>query len=472
MTTKLITGYVNSVDLTAPYGALSISSTGTVGSYGVTTGTVSSYAIVNDGTIRAAVSDVGGVKHGKVGITLNDGGHVVNGGTADTGALVYGLTGIEVLRHAGTVVNFATIRAGGEFGIVLGAGGTITNGSARDTHALIVGEIEVAGTGASSVTNFGTIEAAAGSDALAISGGRALVIAEPGAVFDGVVNGGTGGSTFELAAGIGSFANLAEITSFAEIEVAAQGTWQLTGSEAVGAGTTLAVLGRLDSAAVLSVAGTVDNTGFVALGGGLTLGGNSTGRFDNQSGGTLDLTASERLATVGGAGSGIGNQGLVEMTGSGTATLAAAIANGGTIAAAAGTLTLAGAVTGTGLIEIDGGAVLQARGAVAATQLVLFAGSGAELALLAPAAFKAQLAGFGRTDRLDFRTILEGSKTKVHYAKGTLSVTDGTHTASVTLLGQFAAAGFATASDGNGGTLVTYTPPPSVRPGSLAPPAG
>lgn len=33
--------------------------------------------------------------------------------------------------------------------------------------------------------------------------------------------------------------------------------------------------------------------------------------------------------------------------------------------------------------------------------------------------------------------------------------------ARIALLGQFQQAGFALASDGNGGTLVTYTPPPA-----------
>jgi hypothetical protein len=35
-------------------------------------------------------------------------------------------------------------------------------------------------------------------------------------------------------------------------------------------------------------------------------------------------------------------------------------------------------------------------------------------------------------------------------------VSDGTDTASLALLGQYAAAGFATAADPGGGTLVTY----------------
>jgi hypothetical protein len=41
---------------------------------------------------------------------------------------------------------------------------------------------------------------------------------------------------------------------------------------------------------------------------------------------------------------------------------------------------------------------------------------------------------------------------------GTLTVSDGTHTAKILLLGQYAAGNFHLATDGNGGTLVTDTP--------------
>jgi trimeric autotransporter adhesin len=42
---------------------------------------------------------------------------------------------------------------------------------------------------------------------------------------------------------------------------------------------------------------------------------------------------------------------------------------------------------------------------------------------------------------------------------GTLTLGDGTHWASLSLLGQYAAAGFAIGADATGGGLVTYTTP-------------
>jgi hypothetical protein len=41
---------------------------------------------------------------------------------------------------------------------------------------------------------------------------------------------------------------------------------------------------------------------------------------------------------------------------------------------------------------------------------------------------------------------------------GTLTVTRGTQTATVTLFGQFVAAGFHVASDGGGGSVISYSP--------------
>jgi hypothetical protein len=54
---------------------------------------------------------------------------------------------------------------------------------------------------------------------------------------------------------------------------------------------------------------------------------------------------------------------------------------------------------------------------------------------------------------------------------GTLTVTDGTHSASIKLFGQFTAAGFQTATDNATGTLVTYQPPLAQSMLRLAPPA-
>ena len=68
-------------------------------------------------------------------------------------------------------------------------------------------------------------------------------------------------------------------------------------------------------------------------------------------------------------------------------------------------------------------------------------------------------------EEIDLRDIGFGATTKLAFTKaaggtsGTLSVTDGAHTANLTLLGQYSTANFSIASDGHGGTIITDPPP-------------
>jgi autotransporter passenger strand-loop-strand repeat protein len=100
----------------------------------------------------------------------------------------------------------------------------------------------------------------------------------------------------------------------------------------------------------------------------------------------------------------------------------------------------------------------------ATVQTVRFITSGGKLMLDEPAK-PVMVHGFGTLDRLDLLNI-KGYAAKISFkenAKGTgglLKVTDGMHTASVTLFGQYVAAGFHHLGDGSaGGTLVDYQPP-------------
>jgi trimeric autotransporter adhesin len=78
--------------------------------------------------------------------------------------------------------------------------------------------------------------------------------------------------------------------------------------------------------------------------------------------------------------------------------------------------------------------------------------------------FSGTIAGFaspaGVNEAIDLRDIVFTSATTVKFTEaanntsGTLTVTDGAHTANLTLLGQYSAANFSLSSDGNGGTLI------------------
>src|SRR5215813_9893880 len=72
-----------------------------------------------------------------------------------------------------------------------------------------------------------------------------------------------------------------------------------------------------------------------------------------------------------------------------------------------------------------------------------------------------------RHQLLDLADIALGSNTTLGYVAnsnntgGTLTVSDGTHTANIALLGQYMAASFVMATDGSGGTLI-HDPPATL----------
>jgi len=113
-----------------------------------------------------------------------------------------------------------------------------------------------------------------------------------------------------------------------------------------------------------------------------------------------------------------------------------------------------------GTLEVAGGSTVGAGGAV-------FLNSGTTsidtLVLDASTSFHGTVGGFGTRDQIDLEDIAFGTtkKSQVSYTNsglsGTLNVTDGVHTASIQLLGSYMASEFVAASDGHGGTLITFT---------------
>src|SRR6185437_15972084 len=73
--------------------------------------------------------------------------------------------------------------------------------------------------------------------------------------------------------------------------------------------------------------------------------------------------------------------------------------------------------------------------------------------------------GFGKSDTLDFRSFKPGRAETVSFVenaahtKGVLTIKDGAMKATVTLFGQYVAAGFKIGEDGAGGTALTYAAP-------------
>jgi hypothetical protein len=93
---------------------------------------------------------------------------------------------------------------------------------------------------------------------------------------------------------------------------------------------------------------------------------------------------------------------------------------------------------------------------------VTFTGSTGKLVLDQPATFTGAVQNLAAQNGIDFSQIaFFGHTVTLGYSEnnsgtgGTLTVSDGAHTAKVALLGNYMASNFTTAADGHGGTLIT-----------------
>jgi uncharacterized protein YaiE (UPF0345 family) len=150
--------------------------------------------------------------------------------------------------------------------------------------------------------------------------------------------------------------------------------------------------------------------------------------------------------------------GLMEATGAGGLTIKSALDNTGALYAAKGNLTVNGAVSGAGIAKIAGATLDFAS---TFSENVTFVGGTGVLELTRSQSYAGTVAGFSTTgtSSFDLRDIgFVTGKTKVTYSgtasSGTLTVTDGTHTAHIHLAGNYIGSAFNVASDGHGGTSV------------------
>jgi fibronectin-binding autotransporter adhesin len=169
-----------------------------------------------------------------------------------------------------------------------------------------------------------------------------------------------------------------------------------------------------------------------------------------------DTLALNDTTTIRGGEFTIGAGALVKT--SGDVTLAnTSVINDGKIEVTDGILKITGSVGdsgpgGSGSIQIDSGAVLDLG--ASDTQNVAFAGDGGKLQIDA-SSFGGSISGLTAGDEIDLSTIGYGSNTTGTYSNGVLTITDGMHSISMTLTGDYSNAHFAGSSDGHGGTLIT-----------------
>lgn len=254
-------------------------------------------------------------------------GTVINGGPGNTGAVIEGRVGIAVnfapgrilSSGPGTIRNFGTVtgRAGSGIG-VYGAGATIVNGSESDTAALIRAAastyfsngISINAFATARITNFGGVfgrfgiffaDGAAGTvvnhgvigsndpahaAAIRFAQGDDRVVVQPGAAFIGLVIGGAGTDTIELAQapdfgfmhGIGT-----QFTGFEKLVVDPGGLWVLQGANTIPTVVNNWLL-RLALNASLTVSNAIDPAG--------------TGTFELLGGAKLELAAATGASQV------------------------------------------------------------------------------------------------------------------------------------------------------------------------------
>ncbi|RWA57997.1 VCBS domain-containing protein, partial [Mesorhizobium sp.] len=198
----------------------------------------------------------------------------------------------------------------------------------------------------------------------------------------------------------------------------------------------------------------VDN----AISGAGQLGGGSLS-LNNQ--GTIIATGTQALIIDTGSNVTV-NSGTLEATGSGGLMITGGLANSGLIWANGGNVTIEGQVTGTGSATI--GNLSQLEFGEASSINVTFATDAAGILRLDDSFdFSGKIGGMTSDDKIDLGDILFGAGTSATYqvdqdgTGGTLTVTDGTHNATLHLLGVYDADSFALADDGAGRTVVHLT---------------
>jgi len=241
-----------------------------------------------------------------------------------------------------------------------------------------------------------------------------------------------------------------------------------TGILAVADGTELALAGVIDNTAAIAVNGATAATG-IGIDSNVTLeGGGQIILSDSNENyvfgdGTL-VNVDNTITGSGDLGNGtltFDNAGIVETNGSYALIIDTGtnpFVNTGTLETDGGTLIVNSPVTGGGNAVITGGTL---EFAVASDNNVSFGGSTGVLALDQSADFTGKISGFGGQDQIDLGDVGFSATTTLSYDEnnsdsgGTLVVTDGTHTADLTVVGDYEASSFTMSSDGHGGTLIT-----------------
>ncbi len=454
---------------------------------------LSGVAVGGGGTLEMAkgTGTISGLGNAFIGFgvyEIDSGGSWTLSGTNALAGQKITVTG--TLVDAGTLSGFGTIGASGTVSVT--AGGTINASSATalfvQNHAVSNGGLMEA-TGKGGLSLVSTVVSGGGT-ILAATASRVLI---KGATIEGgnLKTAGTG--LFETGAGANVLdGTAAKVTNSGSIKVMGgtgltlQGTIDGAGTITLVTSTAAAVLTIGSVGATLTGGGqinmgnkaddaiigagataTLTNAGDKIVGAGLLGGAQMT--LVNDKGATINGKGSVGLTIDTGANT-ITNAGVLEADQT-TVTVKSAVTNSGTLLAYLGTLTLVASASGTGVTRIQGGTVI-AEGAVFSQAVTFASGTTGTLELAHSQAYKNRISGFSKTGAttldLDDIAFIDTTHTTAKFQEnkygtsGVLTVTDGTHTAKITLGGNFSGSTFTTSSDGHGGVKVVD--PPEANP--------
>ncbi|HUO11923.1 MAG TPA: hypothetical protein VMU37_04120, partial [Caulobacteraceae bacterium] len=439
-------------------------------------GTAAGDTLVNVNNTIAGAGNIGGNNLNLV----NDAAGVIDANTSNT------LT----LDNGGTVTNQGLIEAtnGGNVTIsntsIQNAGGRVVaaNGSQVDLNNnanITGGSVMTAGTGVIDIDGGNSFSSLSIKGNVAVLDGDVLYL--NGTVQNnGVITvqgGGHGGGL--------SISGAVTLSGTGSVNIGGASPWDSSiGGNGSGAvltnDSTIQGEGHVSVTVINGAAGVIDAKG-PGVGYGLYLDNTSTAITNS---GLIEATESG-LLTINDAVTN-GSTGKIEASG-GAVVVNAAIANQGLIeATAGGTLNIDAGVnsTGAGAIESDGGDVVVNTGVSGGLAInggvmdltqsgvannVSFLGAGT-LRLDQSQSYTGSVTGFSKTgtnalDLSDISFVGAAEATFVENAGGTsgvLTVTDGSNTAQITLLGNYSTSKFVTSSDGHGGTKVVDPSAPAA----------
>ncbi|MDG2535862.1 autotransporter-associated beta strand repeat-containing protein, partial [Sphingomonas sp. HITSZ_GF] len=349
------------------------------------------------------------INSGTIAVTTGSGVSYVSGGTVtNSGTITGGTNGYGIATTGSTMI---TNQAGGTISGGLGAlylDGAATTLVTLDAGSTTIGTIASVGTGTRIIGISGTLD----GDYLGGDGMDTVTI-DTGATVTGPLSGGAGSDLLQLN-GTGSATLANTVTGFESVTKLGSGTWTLTGAN--------------------------DAAYWTIYGGTLVTGGaiGDAAQVDVAAAGTLQLSGDEAIGALSGSGTvALGSNTLALLAG--TTSFDGTLAGTGNLLIDGANLTLGGTAGHSGLTEIRTGSLTLAAGAAfdpASTLLVGTAGTldmGTTDATVALAALQGVLNGTGTLTASEYQ--LTGATVNANLGAGTVFNLGGTSTLNGTAAG-------------------------------------